>query len=139
MLEYLFLLCSLFKKFKQENFFISPGFGNVIYDNYIFDIPRLFDICSLYAINNKELLSKMIGNIFKQQQAYTNDLRSAIKSIIDVSFKSSKVLMKRESLRVPRVLNLHSPSFFLHQKMKSQNKTISRSSFWEIFALLFRN
>ncbi|CAF1338548.1 unnamed protein product [Rotaria sordida] len=57
-------------KESSENFFTPEGFGHVIYDNYIFDIPRLFDICSLYAIHNKVLLSKMIGNIFKQQQAY---------------------------------------------------------------------
>ncbi|CAF1124674.1 unnamed protein product [Adineta steineri] len=71
-------------KESSENFFTPQGFGQVIYDNYIFDIPRLFDICSLYAINNKELLSKMIGNIFKQQEAYHNDLTNAIVSIKDV-------------------------------------------------------
>ena len=42
----------------HRNIFFTPqGFGQTIYDNYIFDIPRLFDICSLYAINNKELLT----------------------------------------------------------------------------------
>lgn len=56
----------------------------MIYDNYIFDIPRLFDICSIYAINNKDLLSKMIGNIFKQQPGYTRDLIGAIESIKNV-------------------------------------------------------
>ncbi|CAF3919862.1 unnamed protein product [Rotaria sordida] len=74
-------------KESSENFFTPEGFGHVIYDNYIFDIPRLFDICSLYAIHNKVLLSKMIGNIFKQQQAYSKDLKDAIKSIKDVSDK----------------------------------------------------
>ncbi|CAF3834053.1 unnamed protein product [Rotaria sordida] len=74
-------------KESSENFFTPEGFGHVIYDNYIFDIPRLFDICSLYAIHNKVLLSKMIGNIFKQQQAYSRDLKDAIKSIKDVSDK----------------------------------------------------
>ncbi|CAF3453483.1 unnamed protein product [Rotaria sp. Silwood1] len=76
-------------KESSENFFTPQGFGHVIYDNYIFDIPRLFDICSLYAVNNKELLSKMIGNIFKQQEAYTKDLHDAIKSIKDSSQASA--------------------------------------------------
>ncbi|CAF4424900.1 unnamed protein product [Rotaria socialis] len=80
-------------KESAENFFTPEGFGHVIYDNYIFDIPRLFDICSLYAINNKELLSKMIGNIFKQQEGYTRDLSDAIKSIKDVITKRMKVFL----------------------------------------------
>jgi activating signal cointegrator complex subunit 2 len=71
-------------KESAENFFTPQGFGQIIYENYIFDIPRLFDICSLYAIHNKELLSKMIGNIFKQQQGYNKDLQHAIQSIQDV-------------------------------------------------------
>ncbi|CAF2635981.1 unnamed protein product [Rotaria sp. Silwood2] len=78
-------------KESSESFFTPQGFGHVIYDNYIFDIPRLFDICSLYAVNNKELLSKMIGNIFKQQEGYTKDLKEAIKSIKDVITKRIKI------------------------------------------------
>ena len=58
----------------------------MIYDNYIFDVPRLLDICSLYAVNNKELLTKMVGNIFKQQPAYNHDLQHAIQSIQEVIF-----------------------------------------------------
>jgi len=50
----------------------------------------LFDICSLYAINNKELLTKMIENIFKQQPGYNKDLQHAIQSIQDVSLSSTK-------------------------------------------------
>ncbi|CAF1603675.1 unnamed protein product [Adineta ricciae] len=71
-------------KESAESFFTPQGFGKTIYDNYIFDIPRIFDICSLYAINNKELLSKMIGNIFKQQDTYHNDLKNAIRAITEV-------------------------------------------------------
>lgn len=56
----------------------------MIYDKYIFDVPRLLDICSLYAVNNKDLLTKMIGNIFKQQPAYHHDLQQAIQSIQEV-------------------------------------------------------
>jgi hypothetical protein len=29
----------------QEFFFTPEGFGNTIYENYIFDIPRLLDLC----------------------------------------------------------------------------------------------
>ncbi|CAM4820197.1 unnamed protein product [Rotaria magnacalcarata] len=89
-------------KESAENFFTPEGFGHVIYDNYIFDIPRLFDICSLYAINNKELLSKMIGNIFKQQEGYTRDLSDAIKSIKDVVTKRMKVFLTQTG---PKKLN----------------------------------
>ncbi|CAF1137686.1 unnamed protein product [Rotaria sordida] len=105
-------------KESSENFFTPEGFGHVIYDNYIFDIPRLFDICSLYAIHNKVLLSKMIGNIFKQQQAYSKDLKDAIKSIKDVIAK--------------RIRTFHTQS-----GPKKLNTTTETSSMGEIIDLLY--
>ena len=71
-------------KESNEHFFTPQGFANTIYENYIFDIPRLFDICSLYALSNRELLSKMLGNIFKQQPKYLDDMTIAIESINEV-------------------------------------------------------
>ena len=72
-------------------FLHTRGFGKLIYDNYIFDIPRLFDICSLYSSNNKDLLTKMIGNIFKQQPGYRKDLQHALQSIKEVINNRIKV------------------------------------------------
>ena len=49
----------------------------MIYDHFIFDIPRIFDISSLYAMTNRDLLTKMLGNVFQQQSKYFDDLRVA--------------------------------------------------------------
>ncbi|XP_062615224.1 activating signal cointegrator 1 complex subunit 2-like [Saccostrea cucullata] len=63
---------------------IAPSvFGEIIYENYIFDVPKLFDLCVLYA-ENGQILSKMIENIFNQQPKYNEDLSCAIPTIFHV-------------------------------------------------------
>lgn len=84
-------------KESSEHFFTPQGFANTIYENYIFDIPRLFDICSLYALTNGELLGKMIGNIFKQQAKYLDDLKIAIESIVEVRVTTLKKIFSSRS------------------------------------------
>eukprot|EP00123_Amoebidium_parasiticum_P009717 comp19665_c0_seq1/m.23289 comp19665_c0_seq1/g.23289 ORF comp19665_c0_seq1/g.23289 comp19665_c0_seq1/m.23289 type:complete len:821 (-) comp19665_c0_seq1:432-2894(-) len=60
------------------------AFGSLIYENWLFDIPRLFDICVLYGRSNKDMVTRMIENIFKQQPKYLNDLEEFLPAINDV-------------------------------------------------------
>ncbi|KAK8736004.1 hypothetical protein OTU49_005166 [Cherax quadricarinatus] len=61
---------------------ITPGvFGDIIYENYMFDICKLLDLCLLYGPTNGQLLAKMVYNIFTQQPKYYNDLSQAVSSI----------------------------------------------------------
>ncbi|TRY87714.1 hypothetical protein DNTS_018538 [Danionella cerebrum] len=63
--------------------FISPtAFAEIIYNNYLFDIPKILDLCVLYGKGNAQLLHKMIDNIFTQQPSYYGDLNETIPSII---------------------------------------------------------
>ena len=43
------------------------AFGEIIYDNFLFDIPKIFDLCCLYGNSNKPLLGKMVANVFNCQ------------------------------------------------------------------------
>lgn len=36
-------------------------FGEIIYDNFLFDIPKILDLCVLFGKGNSQLLQKMIG------------------------------------------------------------------------------
>lgn len=36
-------------------------FGEIIYDNFLFDIPKILDLCVLFGKGNGQLLHKMIG------------------------------------------------------------------------------
>ena len=71
--------------FSWQEHLISPNvFGKILYENFIFDVPKLMDLCVLYGADNGPLLSKMIGNIFTQQPKYQDDLRVVVPTIIQV-------------------------------------------------------
>ncbi|XP_042637863.1 activating signal cointegrator 1 complex subunit 2 [Orycteropus afer afer] len=78
-----FLRMSTHKESKDH--FISPSvFGEIIYNNFLFDIPKILDLCVLFGKGNSPLLQKMIGNIFTQQPSYYNDLDETIPTILQV-------------------------------------------------------
>ncbi|CAH1268350.1 ASCC2 [Branchiostoma lanceolatum] len=71
-------------KESKENFFTPKMFGDILYENFLFDVPKLMDLCVLYAGGNMAVLSKMIDNIFKQQPNYNNDLAEVGPTIFEV-------------------------------------------------------
>lgn len=45
----------------QDNFITPAVFGEIIYENFLFDIPKILDLCVLFGKGNSQLLHKMIG------------------------------------------------------------------------------
>ncbi|XP_069353137.1 activating signal cointegrator 1 complex subunit 2 isoform X1 [Eulemur rufifrons] len=79
----IFLRMSTHKESKDH--FISPSaFGEILYNNFLFDIPKILDLCVLFGKGNSPLLQKMIGNIFTQQPSYYNDLDETMPTILQV-------------------------------------------------------
>ncbi len=68
-------------KFK-ENFMDRNAFASIIYDNFLFDIPKILDLCVLYKQN--PVLNKLIENLFTSQPNYYDDFKMCIKDIIKV-------------------------------------------------------
>ncbi|XP_029777194.1 activating signal cointegrator 1 complex subunit 2 isoform X2 [Suricata suricatta] len=78
-----FLRMSTHKESKEH--FISPSaFGEILYNNFLFDIPKILDLCVLFGKGNSPLLQKMIGNIFTQQPSYYSDLDETMPTILQV-------------------------------------------------------
>ncbi|XP_040859382.1 activating signal cointegrator 1 complex subunit 2 isoform X3 [Ochotona curzoniae] len=78
-----FLRMSTHKESKEH--FLSPAaFGEILYNNFLFDIPKILDLCVLFGKGNSPLLQKMIGNIFAQQPSYYNDLDETMPTILQV-------------------------------------------------------
>ncbi|KAK0138101.1 Activating signal cointegrator 1 complex subunit 2 [Merluccius polli] len=67
-----------------ENFLTPTVFGEIIYENFLFDIPKILDLCVLFGKGNTQLLHKMIGNIFTQQPGYYSDLDETVPSVLQV-------------------------------------------------------
>ena len=67
--------------------FIDPEiFGDIIYENFVFDIARIMDICAIYGQSGDtvQLVIKMVGNIFARQPKYINDLYTAVPTFLQV-------------------------------------------------------
>ncbi|KAL8589040.1 hypothetical protein ACOMHN_055053 [Nucella lapillus] len=71
-------------KESKESWLTASVFGEIIYQNFLFDIPKLMDLCALYGHSNGNLLSKMVSNVFTQQPNYLDDLRAAVPTILQV-------------------------------------------------------
>ncbi|PKK18434.1 activating signal cointegrator 1 complex subunit 2 [Columba livia] len=78
-----FLRMSTHKESKDH--FITPAvFGEIIYNNFLFDIPKILDLCVLFGKGNGLLLQKMIENIFTQQPSYFGDLDETLPTVLQV-------------------------------------------------------
>ncbi|XP_010749645.1 activating signal cointegrator 1 complex subunit 2 [Larimichthys crocea] len=71
-------------KESKENFITPAVFGEIIYENFLFDIPKILDLCVLFGKGNSQLLHKMIENIFTQQPSYYSDLDETVPTVLQV-------------------------------------------------------
>nr|XP_020450701.1 activating signal cointegrator 1 complex subunit 2 isoform X1 [Monopterus albus]XP_020450702.1 activating signal cointegrator 1 complex subunit 2 isoform X1 [Monopterus albus]XP_020450703.1 activating signal cointegrator 1 complex subunit 2 isoform X1 [Monopterus albus] len=71
-------------KESKENFLTPAVFGEIIYENFLFDIPKILDLCVLFGKGNNHLLHKMIENIFTQQPSYYSDLEETVPTVLQV-------------------------------------------------------
>ncbi|XP_033758452.1 activating signal cointegrator 1 complex subunit 2-like [Pecten maximus] len=71
-------------KESKEHHITPSVFGEILYENFLFDIPKLLDLCVLYGQGNNQLLHKMIDNIFTTQPKYNDDLQGTIPTILQV-------------------------------------------------------
>ena len=76
--------CYVRTTYFQEHHITPHVFGEILYENFVFDIPKIFDLCVLYGEGNGPLLTKIVDNIFTQQPKYNDDLQCAIPTIIQV-------------------------------------------------------
>lgn len=58
--------------FLQDHFFTPAVFGEIIYDNFLFDIPKILDLCVLFGKGNSQLLHKMIGELIENISSWSS-------------------------------------------------------------------
>ncbi|XP_055939628.1 activating signal cointegrator 1 complex subunit 2-like isoform X1 [Argiope bruennichi] len=89
----IYLRMSTYKESKMHH--IRPEtFGQAIYENYIFDVPKIMDLCVLYGLQNLQIVSKMIQNIFATQPAYFEDLDNTSKIALEAFNTIEETLSK---------------------------------------------
>ena len=93
------LRMSTYKESKQD--FMSPEFfSRIIYENFIFDIPKLLDICSIFIRANRRLVEKLVGSLFKIQPNYLKDLKQCSSQILQTFHQlvteTEKIMQSRQ-------------------------------------------
>lgn len=56
--------------------------NDLIYDNWLLDLPKFLDLCSVYGSANKTSITKLIKEIFDIEPRYNDDFREFIKKDI---------------------------------------------------------
>ena len=59
--------------------FSTKAFADLLYDNYLFDLPKILDLCHIYA-TNRQLLGEMFEGIFRKQGKYFYDIQEMIRT-----------------------------------------------------------
>lgn len=85
-------------KESQTDFISKEAYGIIIYDNWLLDVPRLFDLCVLYIGSNGDLVRRMVENVFACQPAYYRDLETsaqAVASVLDLTLAQCGTLARQ--------------------------------------------
>lgn len=70
---------------ESEDWYISAEhFGSLLYENFLFDIPILMDLCILFSPTSHTLLGEMVTNIFTYQPKFHHDLEMAVNGLSQV-------------------------------------------------------
>jgi hypothetical protein len=48
--------------------------GGLLYDNWVFDTPKLLDFCRLYHLQNPKVAAEVVAGVFALQPLYWDDL-----------------------------------------------------------------
>lgn len=62
----------LWKKYKLDE---------EIYEQWIFDIPKLFDFLDVYGVENPDIVKGMVRKVFSINNSYIDDFKDTIKEL----------------------------------------------------------
>ncbi|KAI6656755.1 Activating signal cointegrator 1 complex subunit 2 [Oopsacas minuta] len=69
--------------------FSATAFADLLYDNYLFDLPKILDLCQIFS-SNRNLLGEMLEGIFRKQKKYFYDIQEMIRTTLSMLSKISE-------------------------------------------------
>ncbi|CAK9801226.1 Activating signal cointegrator 1 complex subunit 2 [Anthophora plagiata] len=70
-------------KESHKEYMSLPFLGNLLYENYVFTVPIIFDLCQLYGRENRKIVEKIFNCLFTLEPRYKDDLQKAVPHIIE--------------------------------------------------------
>lgn len=62
----------------EDEYMSEKYLGNLIYDNYIFTVSMMLDLCLVYGESNRSGLQSIISRVLKIQPSYLDDLKDTV-------------------------------------------------------------
>jgi len=63
------------------DFLAVEHWRTLVYDRWIFDAPKLLDMCALYGFSNRELSRRVVCNLLKLEPRYIDDLGESLGAV----------------------------------------------------------
>lgn len=97
------LLCTVLKIFyrlskpieSEKDYFALSVYNDLVYNNWLFDIAKLYDLIAVYGKSNPEAVKGIVLTVFENDKRYVQDFKEGVDTIITMLKKnfssSSKV------------------------------------------------
>ncbi|XP_035727074.1 activating signal cointegrator 1 complex subunit 2-like [Vespa mandarinia] len=56
--------------------------GKLLYDNFIFTVPIIYDLCQLYGRENEKTIAKILDSLFTIQPLYNDDVEKSVPYLV---------------------------------------------------------
>lgn len=82
------ILCRMVTNKETETEWITKEhLAKLLYDNFLFSVPMIFDLLTVYGRSNAQIVQRLIETVIKIQPKYRNDLMEGL-SFITTAFNS---------------------------------------------------
>ncbi|XP_077513989.1 activating signal cointegrator 1 complex subunit 2 isoform X2 [Amblyomma americanum] len=120
-----FLRLSTNKESKMH-FIDKQKFADLIYENFIFDIPKIFDVCVMFGRGNHDLVCRMVEHIMSCQPKYSSDLKD-IEDTMLLAFERAE-----QSIQSEDDSDIYAPPRRLDEGKASEGSQLCLMPFWKL-------
>lgn len=82
----------------DNDYFPLYFYKELVYDNWIFDMAKLYDLAAVYGQSNPETVKSIIANVFENDTRYVQDFKDSVDFIITSLRKSFSSAVKVSSM-----------------------------------------
>ena len=78
----------------DADYFPLPVYQELVYNNWLFDIAKLYDIIAVYGHSNTALVKGLVESVFENDKRYVQDFKDGVDTIIGMLKKNFSASVK---------------------------------------------
>ena len=84
----------------ERDYFNMNLYQELVYNNYLFDIAKLYDLIAIYGQSNKEVVKSIVESVFENDKRYVQDFKDGVDTIINMLKKNFSSSLKVSDMMV---------------------------------------